>query len=383
MRLHAETPADIGAIPPLTQLYVYLTEGCNLACRHCWIAPAFDQDGAAAPALPPVLFERVVAEARPLGLSRVKLTGGEPLLHPRFAEILEAVRRENLGLTVETNGLLCTDEVAAAMAQCRDPFVSVSLDGAVAATHERIRGVGGCFARSLEGTRALVRAGIKPQIVMTLQRGNAGEAEGLVGLARGLGAASVKFNVLQPTARGSRLHAAGEALGVEEVIALGRRFEGAGAQPPGIGVIFDYPAAFRSLRDIAAAGGCDRCGILNIIGVLATGKYALCGIGELVPRLVFGVAGEDRLADVWTAHPALRELRAGLPARLRGVCGRCLMRGSCLGSCLAQTYYRTGSFWEPSWFCEAAERGGLFPRSRLAATRTGRVRCAGETPGLP
>jgi SynChlorMet cassette radical SAM/SPASM protein ScmF len=366
---HAEAPADSGAAPPLTQIYVYLTEGCNLACRHCWIAPPFDKDGSAAPALPPEIFERVVAEAGPLGLSRVKLTGGEPLLHPRFMEILAVVRMAELGLTIETNGVLCTDEVAAAIALCKDPFVSVSLDGAVAATHERIRGVAGCFARSLEGTRALVRAGLKPQIVMTLQRCNAGEAEDLIRLARDLGAASVKFNVLQPTARGSRLHDAGETLGVAALIALGRRFEGVVAQAAGVRIFFDYPDAFRSLGNIASDGGSRTCGILGILGVLATGKYALCGIGELVPRLVFGTAGEGRLADIWASHPILQELRAGLPSRFGGVCGRCLMRASCLGSCLAQNFYRTGSFWEPYWFCETAEHEGLFPQSRLVAPR--------------
>ena len=351
--------------PPLDRLYVYLTEGCNLACRHCWIAPRFDGDGAAAPSLPLEVFERVVAEAKPLGLASVKLTGGEPLLHPRFAEILDVVRREDLGLTVETNGVLCTGEVAAAIARCRDPFVSVSLDGARAATHERIRGVQGCFDRAVAGVRALASVGLRPQVIMTLQRGNAGEADDLVRLARELGAASVKFNVLQPTARGARLHEAGDALGVGELIALGRRFDGAAAGGDGVQVFFDYPAAFRPLRRFAAEDGCGACGILGILGVLASGKYALCGIGEQLPQLVFGTAGRDRLADVWAAHPVLGELRAGLPGRLGGVCGRCLVRGACLGACLAQTFYRTGSLWEPYWFCEEAERAGLFPASRL------------------
>lgn len=376
-------PAEPGAAPPLSQLYFYLTEGCNLACRHCWLAPAYDEHGAAAPTLATALFERVVAEAKPLGLRAVKLTGGEPLLHPKFPEILGIVRREDLALTLETNGVLCTDELAAAIARCREPFVSVSLDGAAAVTHERIRGVEGCFARSVAGVRALVRAGLRPQVIMTLQRSNVGEAEALVRLATDLGAASVKFNVLQPVARGSRLHGAGEAPGVEELIALGRHLEGAVAHAAGVRILFDYPIAFRSLGAIAAEGGSGFCGILNILGVLAGGTYALCGIGAVAPRLAFGSAGEDRLAEVWAAHPALLELRAGLPSRLGGVCGRCLMRGSCLGSCLAQSFYRTGSFWEPYWFCEAAERAGLFPQSRLGLPRPPLERCAAGTAALP
>lgn len=370
MRLQRKLHAEAAAAPPLDQLYVHLTEGCNLACSHCWISPPHEGDGTATRMLQPRVFEAIVAEAKPLGLSRVKLTGGEPLLHPQLGEILAVIRREALGLTIETNGVLCTDEIAAAIALCRDPSVSVSFDGACAATHERIRGVAGCFDRSLAGARALVRAGLETRLIMTLQRSNAGEAEDLVRLARVLGASAVKFNVLQPTARGALLHARGEALGVGELIALGRRLEGAAAQAPGPQVCFDYPPAFRSLESLAAGGRCGGCGILGILGVLASGTYALCGIGELLPELVFGNAGDVPLAELWATHPTLRELREGLPSRLGGICGRCLMRDGCLGSCLAQNCYRTGSLWGPYWFCVSAESAGLFPPSRLAGPRS-------------
>ncbi|MFA5914130.1 MAG: radical SAM protein, partial [Burkholderiales bacterium] len=80
----------------LNTLYFYLTEGCNLACRHCWMGPRFDATGKRYPTLPVDLFDTAIREARPLGLSGVKLTGGEPLLHPKFTRLLEIVRREEL-----------------------------------------------------------------------------------------------------------------------------------------------------------------------------------------------------------------------------------------------------------------------------------------------
>ena len=120
----------------LNQIYFYLTAGCNLACRHCWLAPGFDADGSAYPTLPLELFEAAIREAKPLGLSGVKLTGGEPLLHPQFTQILEIVRREALRLTIETNGVLCAPTMAREIAKAPDRFVSVSIDGADAATHE-------------------------------------------------------------------------------------------------------------------------------------------------------------------------------------------------------------------------------------------------------
>ena len=68
---------------PLNQIYFYLTKGCNLRCRHCWIAPKYQGDGQSHPALDVDLFKSIVAQAKPLGLGGVKLTGGEPLIHPR------------------------------------------------------------------------------------------------------------------------------------------------------------------------------------------------------------------------------------------------------------------------------------------------------------
>lgn len=355
------------AIPALRQLYFYLTEGCNLACRHCWMGPRFDATGNHHPTLPVELFETAIREAKPLGLSGVKLTGGEPLLHPHFTRLLEIVRREGLGVTVETNGLLCTPEIAAEIARSPDRRVSVSLDGTEAETHEWVRGVPGSFHAARQAVNHLVAAGIRPQVIFTVMRANAGQVDAIVHMAEELGAASVKFNVVQPTARGERLHEVQATLSVAELIELGRHVERELAPRTNLRVFFDYPQAFRALSRIAGGDGCAVCGILGILGVVARGHYALCGMGEQVPDLVFGQIGKDRLKEVWRDNALLRALREGLPERLEGVCSRCLMNARCLGFCVAQNYYSTGSPWAPFWFCQQAEEIGLFPASRLGA----------------
>jgi len=117
--------------------------------------------------------------------------------------------------------------------------------------------------------------------------------------------------------------------------------------------------------------GCGICGILSILGVLATGSYALCGIGETVPELVFGQAATDSLEDIWNKNRVLLELRNGISHRLEGICGDCLMKGVCLGSCVAQNYYRSKNFWAPYWYCEDAYDRGLFPETRILPKRAG------------
>src|SRR5450759_1388605 len=236
-----------GAIPTINLLYFYLTEGCNLACRHCWLAPRFDTTGNRYATLAVELFETAIREAKPLGLSGVKLTGGEPLLHPHFMRLLEIVRREELGLTLETNGLLCTPEIAAEIAKSPKRFVSVSIDGADAETHEWVRGVPGSFKAARQAVNNLVAAGIRPQVIFTVMRSNAGQVDAMVGMADELGAASVKFNIVQPTARGEKLHEVQATLNVAELIELGRHVEGELAPKTHLRVFLDYPQAFRAL----------------------------------------------------------------------------------------------------------------------------------------
>lgn len=356
------------ALPRLNLLYFYLTEGCNLACRHCWLAPRLDTVGTRYPSLPVELFETAIREARPLGLSGVKLTGGEPLLHPHFKRLLEIVRREELGLTIETNGLLCTEETAAEIARSPRPFVSVSLDGTDAETHEWVRGVPGSFAGARRAVSHLVNAGLRPQIIFTVMNRNAGQVDAIVAMAEELGAGSVKFNVVQPTARGERLHERQQTLSIAELVELGRYVERELAPRTRLRLFFDHPQAFRAMSRIARGDGRGACGILGILGVLATGHYALCGIGEQVPDLVFGEVGKDSLAVVWRDHSVLKALRQGLPERLGGICSDCLMKERCLGACVAQNYYGASDLWAPFWFCEQAEKAGLFPASRRGAS---------------
>lgn len=352
---------------PLNQIYFYLTEGCNLRCRHCWIAPKYQGDRHTCPSLDFDLFRSIVQQARRLGLFGVKLSGGEPLLHPHIHKILELIRKEDLGLNVETNGVLCTPELARELAACTYPFVAVSLDGADAQTHEWVRGVDGCFEAALEGIRNLVTVGIRPQVIMTIMRRNRDQIEQVVRLAERLGAGSVKLNILQPTARGERMHKAGQTLTIEELVHIGQWVEKDLSATTGIELYYSHPSAFLPLGKIFEdnGDGCSVCGILGMIGVLAGGAYALCGIGQTIPELIFGHAATDRLEDVWNHSPLLREIREGMPDYFEGICRDCIMISRCLGTCIAQNYQAHGSFWSPYWYCEKAREKGLFPETRI------------------
>ncbi|MGA2025943.1 MAG: SynChlorMet cassette radical SAM/SPASM protein ScmF [Syntrophobacteraceae bacterium] len=352
---------------PLTHIYFYLTGGCNLCCRHCWITPKYQPEGTAFPSLDFDLFRSIVEQGKSLGLEGVKLTGGEPFLHPDIHRILDYVRRAELPLSVETNGTLCTPEIAAEIKKCKKPSVSVSLDGANAETHEYVRGVDGCFEAALQGIRNLSKEGLKPQVIMSIMNRNKDQLEEVVRLAESLGAGAVKFNIVQPTERGMKLHEAGDTLSIDELIELGRWAEMELSKKTKLHLFYSHPLAFRPLSRMLGdeRGGCGVCGIFGKIGVLSDGSYALCGIGENVEYLTFGHSGKDSLEDIWKNTEVLKQIREGLPEKLEGICGDCLMKGVCMGTCLAQNYYQTKNLWSPFWYCEEARKKGLFPEGRL------------------
>jgi MoaA/NifB/PqqE/SkfB family radical SAM enzyme len=117
-----------------------LTSRCNLACRHCLRDSSREKKD-----LPLPLIRRALEQARRLGVSQVAFTGGEPLLHPRLAEILRLTVKQGYQFSLVTNGhrlpeaipLLTRPALRAHLLR-----VAVSLDGPDAKSHDAIRGRG-------------------------------------------------------------------------------------------------------------------------------------------------------------------------------------------------------------------------------------------------
>ena len=229
-------------VPPLTSLYMYIAGSCNLACRHCWITPTYRPDGSDGQFIKLEYVEKAIREAKPLGLRSVKLTGGEPLLHPQFREIARLIHDAGLDIVIESNGTLIDDELARFLRDRRVCFVSVSIDGATAETHDALRSVPGSHQRALAGIRALVGVGFRPQLICTLHRGNVSEMKETVALAERLGCGSVKFNHVQRVGRGEE-YADKHGLEVLELVELHREVETDLVPQSRVPIHFDIPYA--------------------------------------------------------------------------------------------------------------------------------------------
>jgi SynChlorMet cassette radical SAM/SPASM protein ScmF len=357
--------ADRAPVYPLFHAYLYLSGGCNLRCAHCWISPDFTpRPGAASDCLTAADVKKIVDEGRPLGLSRIKLTGGEPFLNKDIFKIIELLAGRGLTVSIETNGTLVDRETAAFLMKNGVGSVSVSMDSHRASFHDAFRGVRGALDNAVAGIQFLAAEGIDVQVVMSLVNGNAADIEGLIDTASRLGASSVKINPVNPVGRGGALMDRGETVSVKKMLSLSEWVEGELSSRYGIDTYFTIPSALKPISHLFD-GRNAQCHILNIIGILSNGDISICGIGRDEPGLVMGNIRTDDLATVWERSPVLERLREVVPLGMEGICGRCVMAGICLGSCRADAYVLSGSLSASHWVCQEAYDKGLFPPGRM------------------
>ncbi|MCF8079083.1 MAG: radical SAM protein [Desulfobacterales bacterium] len=346
------------AAPHLNSIYFY-SKNCNLRCRHCWIDPTLNK--AAGSDLDFYEVKELFRQGKALGMSGVKLTGGEPLLFPYFLPLIHFLRDEKIGIVLETNGTLMNQETAAALKEAA-AFVSVSLDGTSEHIHNLLRLSDGSFTRTISGINHLTAQGISPQIIFSLHAKNKHDLPAMIAYAKSIGARSLKINLVRGIGRARNLEAENSLVSTVDFIHLYRNHKNGGNDS--FKVLFDIPPAFKTITDMNG-DGCNTCGVKGILGVLSDGTISICGIGNIVDELCFGNIRERTLADAWKHTGIVQYIREQLPDRLEGICGKCILKGLCMGKCIANTYYATGSLTSGNLFCKEAYRAGLFPENRL------------------
>ena len=128
------------------------------------------------------LARRIVAT----GIPYVAFGGGEPLGVPHCWELLDLLAAGDVALKIETDGSHIDETAAARLAKLGVECVQISVDGATAATHERVR-PGSSFSAATAAIRRLAVRGLAPQLVFVPTRLNIGEALGAYDLAVELG----------------------------------------------------------------------------------------------------------------------------------------------------------------------------------------------------
>ena len=158
--------AAAGLKPPRS-VTLAVTNRCNLTCQHCWPLSGPDQE---APVVPRHQVLDVMAGFAALGVEKIVVTGGEPLTHPDWVELLTYAcgLPGVVEVRLQTNAILITPAEVAALLTLKDRglIIQTSLEGAAPPAHDRVRGEGS-FAQTLQGLRLLEASGLAPQICIT------------------------------------------------------------------------------------------------------------------------------------------------------------------------------------------------------------------------
>jgi len=112
---------ELGVNVPFTIL-IDPTSACNLRCEGCWAGAQTKHD-----TLSFELLDRILTEAKELGIYWVVMSGGEPFAYPRLFEIAE--KHNDMAFMIYTNGTLINDEVADKIVELGNIVPAISLEG--------------------------------------------------------------------------------------------------------------------------------------------------------------------------------------------------------------------------------------------------------------
>jgi heme b synthase len=340
----SENSSGEAKVPPLRLLAWEVTRRCNLACLHCRAAAG---SGPYPGELSSDEGRALLDDLAALGRVVVILTGGEPLLRSDIFDLAAHGTARGHRMVMAVNGTLLTPPIAARLKEVGVQRVSISLDGATAASHDALRAVPGAYEGALAGIAACREAGLPFQVNTTVTRGNRRELPAIYELALKLGAAAHHVFVLVPTGRGEELrdqlvHPAE----YEETLRwlLERQKEGRLFLKPTCA-----PQYYRLWRQDALARGEKITPAGHGLEAMTKGCLGGQGFafvsyqGEVQPcgylELVAGSVRETPFPEVWAHSELFRQLRR--VDDYRGKCHACRYRQVC-GGCRARAYALTG-----------------------------------------
>jgi cyclic pyranopterin phosphate synthase len=195
-RRHAATPFEGGQLAdtlgrPMRDLRISVTDRCNFRCVYCMPREVFDANYRFLPHSAILSFEEMARLARifvGLGVKKIRLTGGEPLVRKNLERLVEMLSELKTEITLTTNGSLLARQVHSLKKAGLDR-VTVSLDSLDDATFRAMNDADFPVAKVIEGIEAAAAAGLAPvKINMVVKRGvNDGDVAAMAGRWRGTG----------------------------------------------------------------------------------------------------------------------------------------------------------------------------------------------------
>jgi len=352
----------------LRLLFWESTIKCNLSCAHC---RRLESNEAVKEDLSTTEAKGLIEQLSGIGREQSMMpvlvfSGGEPLCRDDLFELTGYANSLGLICALATNGTLIDPQIAEKIAGSGIARVSISLDGASADVHNKLRKLEGSFEHAIEGAKHLHKNGISFQINITLTKQNAHQLEAVYRLAKSLGAVALHIFMLVPVGCGRKL-AETEMLSPQEYeqkmleicrldsrgqlqvkVTCGPHYERIIRQQ---GLYKDRKDHVTNISNTAGRSGHGSLprgrGCLAGLGVLFVGHQ-----GDVFPcgylPVKCGNILDTSLAEIWHGNKDLARMCDS--ASLEGKCGICGYRHIC-GGCRGRAFSSTGNYMAEEPFC--------------------------------
>lgn len=349
-----------------------ITRRCNLKCIHCYS----DSDAREYPG--ELTWDQctgVLDDLAQFGVPGVLLSGGEPLIHPRFFDLAACARGKGLRLTLSTNGTLIDRDAAQRLKDTGFAYVGISLDG-IGATHDHFRGRQGAFEKTVAAFRHCKAVGQKVGLRLTLSTHNIADLDRILDFIEAEDIDRVCFYHLVYSGRGSNVvdvtHEQTRAA-VDKIIDRTARWAAAGR--PREVLTVDQPAdgayLYLRLREENPARAGEVLDLLRWNGGGAHGSGT--GIGNIDTQgnvhpdqfwqtLTLGNVKQRPFSEIWrdTSNETLAALR-NRTGRLEGKCAGCRFLDVCGGGFRVRAVQVHGNLWasDPACYLTDDEVAGV------------------------
>lgn len=308
-----------------------ITHHCNARCLHCYSASGPDCD--AGGELPLSSALDVIDQLADAGVLVLAFSGGEPLMHRHWHELVERAVKRGMSVNVGSNGSCINEANARFLRDLGVKSVTISLDSHNGATHDRFRQLEGLHDRALTAITRLVDIGVRVVVGFTPTRVNWRDGRQVIDLAHRLGADAVNLSEYVPAGRGALTL----ALSPNELHQVLQEWVQARQEYQGRMEIMWHD-----------------CRVGLLVPEEEQRRYVGCGAGRLVARILpdgtvtpcvflptaIGNIATDGFRSLWDRSVLLQQFR-DRTGHVSGNCGSCDHLDSC-GGCRAVAYAYSG-----------------------------------------
>ncbi len=181
-----------------TNVYIYITEQCQLRCKHCYLGKGLRNNLI----MPKDKVFDLLAKINILGGKKLSILGGEPTLHKDFEEIITYANSLNYDIiAINTNAAEIARKKLSQMSPNLFSYIQVSLDGPNADINDFIRGKG-AFNEALKTIQMLCDKGFDTRIIYTVNRQNMEGALALLPQMEKMGVSLFKYHIFSDIGNG-------------------------------------------------------------------------------------------------------------------------------------------------------------------------------------